>query len=175
METKNNIQISKNFENKTVHISREFNAPLKSVWDAYTTSELLDQWWAPKPWKAETKTMKFVEGGIWLYAMVGPDGSKHWARMDFKKIDPYKNYIGEDAFADENGNVNKELPLTKWKNVFTETENGTRVEYFLQFDTTEDLEKLIEMGFEEGVTIASNGLEELLAIKMAAPETIKTK
>ncbi len=46
-------------ENKTITIKREFAAELPLVWDAYTKSEILDKWWAPKPWKARTKTMEF--------------------------------------------------------------------------------------------------------------------
>lgn len=38
-------------ENKTIHIKREFNANLELVWQAWTTAELLDQWWAPKPYQ----------------------------------------------------------------------------------------------------------------------------
>lgn len=162
METKNKMEVVKNLQNKSIHISREFNAPLKTVWRAYTESELLDQWWAPKPWRAETKTMNFKEGGFWLYAMVGPDNTRHWGRMNYKVINPYKNIEGGDGFCDEHGNMNTELPLTKWNNIFTETAAGTKVEYELIFDTEEDLQKIVEMGFEEGVKIASEGLAELL-------------
>ena len=35
---------------KSVYITREFNAELSLVWDAFTKPELLDQWVAPKPW-----------------------------------------------------------------------------------------------------------------------------
>jgi len=44
---------------KTVFITREFNAPLSLVWDAFTKQELLDQWTAPAPYKAKTKYMNF--------------------------------------------------------------------------------------------------------------------
>ena len=33
----------------TVLISKEFSAELSLVWDAFTRQEILDQWWAPKP------------------------------------------------------------------------------------------------------------------------------
>jgi uncharacterized protein YndB with AHSA1/START domain len=74
----NKTQIAKDFKQKSITVSREFDAPLASVWRAYTETELLDQWWGPAPWHAETKTMNFVPGGYWLYAMVSPDGQKHW-------------------------------------------------------------------------------------------------
>jgi uncharacterized protein YndB with AHSA1/START domain len=61
-----------NKDNNNIKISREFAANISLVWDAYTKSDILDKWWAPKPWKARTKKMDFREGGSWLYAMVGP-------------------------------------------------------------------------------------------------------
>ena len=86
-------------ENSTIKVKREFAAPLEKVWAAWTQSELLDQWWAPKPWKARTKSMNFSVGGFWLYAMVGPDGTEHWARADYKAIASLKSFKGEDFFA----------------------------------------------------------------------------
>ena len=55
---------------KTVFISREFDADLSLVWDAFTKSEILDQWVAPKPWTSKTKYMDFKVGGRRVYAMV---------------------------------------------------------------------------------------------------------
>ena len=39
---------------KEVLITREFNAQLSLVWDAFTKQEILDQWWAPKPWASKS-------------------------------------------------------------------------------------------------------------------------
>ncbi len=58
--------ISKDAANKKLIVVREFDAPLEEVWKAWTDSNILDKWWAPKPWKAKTKTMDFREGGLWL-------------------------------------------------------------------------------------------------------------
>jgi uncharacterized protein YndB with AHSA1/START domain len=57
-------------------VTREFDANSDLVWKAWTTAELLDQWWAPKPYRAETKSLDFREGGVWLYAMVSPENEK---------------------------------------------------------------------------------------------------
>ncbi|HYG14458.1 MAG TPA: SRPBCC domain-containing protein, partial [Bacteroidia bacterium] len=76
---KNNLLMDFNVDkaNRKIKVTREFAAPLSQVWEAWTNSQVLDQWWAPKPWKAKTKTMNFTEGGYWLYAMVGPEGEEH--------------------------------------------------------------------------------------------------
>jgi uncharacterized protein YndB with AHSA1/START domain len=155
--------VIKDLINKSLRISRIFNAPIQQVWRAYTESELLDQWWAPKPWKAETKSMNFTVGGFWLYAMVGPDNTKHWGRMNYHSINSYQNFEGEDGFCDAEGNLNLDLPVTKWNNIFTETEKGTKVEFKLLFGTEKDLQTLVEMGFEMGMTAAMDQLDDLLA------------
>ena len=65
-------------QTKTVSITKEFDAELRLVWDAYTKPELLDQWWAPKPWTSRTKAMEFEVGGRRFYAMVSPEGAERW-------------------------------------------------------------------------------------------------
>jgi len=156
-------QVTKDRENKRLVVVREFDATLPDVWRAWTERELLDQWWAPKPWKAETKTIDFREGGSWLYCMVGPEGEAHWCRVDFKTISKHKSFTGLDAFCDEKGNINQDFPTMHWKNVFSTTDSGTTVEVEIKFDTEADLEKILEMGFEEGFTSALGNLDELLA------------
>lgn len=162
METKNKTQVFKDIPAKSIRISRTFNAPLEKVWSAYTRSTWLDQWWGPAPWRAETKSMNFTAGGFWLYAMVGPENEKHWARFDFTAINTYKNFEGEDAFCDESGKPDSSFPRTKWNTVFTETPAGTQVDAILVFGTEKDLQTLVEMGFEQGISIGLDQLDALL-------------
>jgi uncharacterized protein YndB with AHSA1/START domain len=150
-------------ENARVNVEREFAAPVDKVWAAWTQSELLDQWWAPRPWKARTKSQDFREGGSWLYAMVGPEGEEHWAKTDYKKIDPQKSFSAYDAFCDENGNINTEFARSLWTNTFSEAGNTTTVSVSIQYDKYEDIEVIMQMGFKEGFTMALGNLDELLA------------
>lgn len=154
-------------ENNTITVTREFHAEISLVWDAYTKSEILDQWWAPKPWKARTKTMDFREGGFWHYAMVGPEGEEHWAWADYKNIQAEsiagkRKFTGLDAFADIDGNINKEMPQSKWDAVFTNKGEITLVELHISYDDLAQLEATIQMGFKEGLSMAMEGLDELL-------------
>lgn len=165
MITKNKTEVTKDFKQKSILITREFNAPVAMVWRAFTEKELLEQWWAPAPWKAETKSMNFKVGGYWLYAMVGPANEKHWGRMNYIAINPHKYFELEDAFCDENGTVNPELPASKGKTVFTEIPNGTRVEFKMSYPTESDLKKIVEMGFEQGITACFDQLDELFEKK----------
>jgi uncharacterized protein YndB with AHSA1/START domain len=155
-----NFSIDK--ENKKIKVEREFAAPVANVWAAWTESQLLDQWWAPKPWKARTKSMDFRVGGYWFYAMVGPDGAEHWSRIEYKSIDPLKNFSAQDAFCDPNGVINKEFPSSVWTNTFRETSNSTIVTVEIQHEKLSDLEMIIQMGFKEGFTAALENLDQLL-------------
>jgi uncharacterized protein YndB with AHSA1/START domain len=163
MITMKETKIVKDASNKALRVTREFDAPPNIVWNAWTQSEILDQWWAPKPWKARTKSMDFREGGFWLYAMLGPDGEQHWARADFRKILTLKSYDLTDAFCDENGVVDASSPHMDWHVQFVQTADGTTVSIDITFESEADLQKIVEMGFKEGFTAAHGNLDELLA------------
>ena len=151
-------------ESNKIQVIREFAAPVSRVWKAWTQQELLDQWWAPKPWTAQTKEMDFREGGKWIYAMVSPEGEKHWARTDFQSVKTLVSFTGLDAFVDEKGNKNTGLPESTWKVEFDESSiTTTLVSVEIEYDSSEDLEKILEMGFIEGFSAALQNLDELLA------------
>src|SRR6185436_4170675 len=97
---------------KTVIITREFDADLSLVWDAYTKQEILDQWWAPKPFASRTKVMDFEVGGRRFYAMVSPEGAERWAVQKYTSITPKSNFKMFTAFADESENL--DLPGSDW-------------------------------------------------------------
>lgn len=152
-----------NKENRTIHVKREFAADVPLVWKAWTTAELLDQWWAPLPYQNKTKALDFREGGAWLYAMISPENQIHWSRFDYEKIETEKSYTGLDAFCDEAGTINADFSRMHWQNIFSKSSSGTVVNITIQVDTLATLEKIVEMGFKEGFTMGLNQLENLLA------------
>ncbi len=156
-----NFEVDK--ENRKIKVVRSFDAPLDLVWSAWTEAELLDQWWAPKPWKAETKSMDFTEGGRWIYAMVGPDGDRHHAFMDYKAIAPRKAFTAREGFAGPDGKANEAMPASTWVNTFSEKAGATSVTNDISFADPAQLETLLQMGFKEGYTMGLDNLEELLA------------
>jgi uncharacterized protein YndB with AHSA1/START domain len=150
---------------KKVFINREFDAGLSLVWDAFTKPEILDQWWAPKPFLSKTKFMDFKVGGRRFYAMVSPEGQERWSIQKYTSITPKTNFKLLNAFADKD--ENPELPGSEWDLSFSE-ENGrdsdraTKVSVTIYNESLERLEKMIEMGFKEGFSITLKSLEDLL-------------
>ena len=145
---------------KTVFITREFDAELSLVWDAFTKKEILDQWTAPEPYKAKTKHMNFVVGGRRFYAMVGPDGQEKWAIQKFTSITPKTNFKMYNAFADKD--ENPELPGSEWDYNFSEQNGITTVSITVYNESFERMERLLE-GFKLGFTATLKQLEGLLA------------
>ena len=151
---------------KTVFINREFAADLSLVWDAFTKQEILDQWWAPKPFLSKTKFMDFKVGGRRFYAMIGPEGQERWAIQKYTSISPKTNFKLTSNFADKD--ENPELPGSDWDLNFSEQDklNGhpmTKVSITIINDSLARMEKMIEMGFKEGFTMTLNYLDNLLA------------
>lgn len=163
MKTNLLMNFSVDKENNTITVGREFAASQDKVWTAWTTAEMLDQWWAPKPWKANTISRDFSVGGRWLYYMQGPEGERHYSFADYKSIDTGKSFTADDGFCDEKGNVNTEWPGSKWNTSFSANGDHTMVNITITFDKLEDLENTIKMGFKEGFTMAMENLDEIFA------------
>jgi uncharacterized protein YndB with AHSA1/START domain len=148
-------------QTKTVSITKEFAFERSLVWDAYTKPELLDQWWAPKPFASRTKVMDFRVGGRRFYAMVSPEGAERWVVQKYTSITPKTNFKLFNAFADENENL--ELPGSDWDLNFSEQEGTTKVSISIYNESLERLERMVELGFVEGTKMQLKNLEELLA------------
>ena len=145
---------------KSVFITREFEAELSLVWDAFTKQEILDQWWAPKPWASKTKKMEFKEGGRRFYAMVSPEGQEAWQIQDYTSISPKTNFKYLSVFADKDENPH--LPGSNWDLTFSESNGITKVSITIYNESLERMEQMIAMGFKEGFTMTLNELVTLL-------------
>lgn len=145
---------------KTVFVTKEFDAELSLVWDAFTKQEILDQWWAPKPFASKTKIMNFEVGGRRFYAMVSPEGQEHYQIQKYTSITPKTNFKYFSAFADKDENPS--LPGSDWDFTFSEQNGTTKVSITIKNDSLERMEKMIEMGFTEGFKMTLNYLEEVL-------------
>lgn len=158
----NNLQFDFKVDKSTntVLVEKEFNAELSLVWDAFTNQEILDQWWAPKPYESKTKVMEFKVGGRRFYAMVSPEGQEHWSLQQYTSITPKTNFKYTSVFADKDENPH--LPGSDWDLNFSEQNGITRVSITIYNESQERMQKMIEMGFKEGFTMTLNELGSLL-------------
>lgn len=144
---------------KMVYITREFNARLDLVWDAFTKADLLDQWLPPAPMTAKTKYQDFKVGGKRFYAMISPDGQERWAIQEYTSITPKTNFKMYNAFADKD--ENPELPGSEWDHTFSEGNGTTKVHISIYNESLERLERILD-GFTMGMKMSLSNLENLL-------------
>jgi uncharacterized protein YndB with AHSA1/START domain len=145
---------------KTVFITREFDADLDLVWEAFTKAELIDQWIAPMPMISKTKYQNFKVGGKRFYAMVSPDGNERWALQEYTSITPKTNFKMYNAFADKD--ENPELYGSEWDHNFSEENAITKVSITIYNESFERLERILD-GFTQGMKMALGNLDNLLA------------
>lgn len=151
---------------KTVTITREFDAGLDLVWDAFTKAEIIDQWSAPKPFTARTRYMDFRTGGKRFYAMVSPEGHERWVIQEYLAISPKTNFKMFNRFSDQD--ENPEPTGSEWDYTFSEANGRTTVRITIFNESLERMERMIEMGFKEGFTMTISNLDELLKTQAAS-------
>ena len=164
--SKTSLKIERPSDRELV-ISRTFNAPRVLVWQAWCQCEHLQQWWAPADWALPVCKMDFRPGGVWHYCMKGPgpDGTEmeSWGRTVFREIVEPERIVYVDAFSDAAGNVAEGMPEIAITVTFTETDGQTQVISRTEFATAADLETILQMGVEEGVTMTWDQLATYLA------------
>jgi uncharacterized protein YndB with AHSA1/START domain len=100
---------------------------------------------------------------MWLYAMIGPENEKHWSKAEYEKIKEKRILSWADAFCDEDGVENPEMPNSFWTIIFSEENGNTMVDITIQHESSADMEGQLNMGFQEGFTMGLNNLEEMLS------------
>jgi len=148
----------------TIFITREFDAGLSLVWDAFTKREILDQWGAPEPWTTQTISMDFRVGGRRFYKMISPEGQEYFSVQDFTSISPKTNFKFISGFSDKNGNINPELYGSENNLDFNEAKGVTTFRMSIKYKDLATLEMMANDRFKEGFIMTLKMLEKLLEI-----------
>ena len=152
--SKTELKIERPSEREFV-VSRTFAAPRELVWQTWSQCEHLQHWWAPAGWSVPVCKMDFRVGGTWHYCMKGPlpDGTE----MESWGLTVYQEIVAPE------GNVLLEMPKLRNTITFTVVDGQTEVTSRSEFATVADLETVIEMGMEEGMTQSWDQLAAHLA------------
>ena len=155
---------------KKITMERVFEAPRSRVWQAWTEPEQLAKWWGPRGWETTIKKFDFKPGGVWHYGMKCTDesqgewfGQTSWGIGTFKEINPEEMFSYEDAFTDESGKPNPDMPITPITNTFEETsDDKTKVISITQYSSDKDLQTVVDMGVEQGAKDTWDRLAEFV-------------
>ena len=128
---------------RTLTIERIFNAPLPVVWDAWTQSDHIVRWWAPKGMDVQVITHDFRPGGTWKYAMVMPDGNAFLSEGVYQEIVQHEKIVSSADFK----------PMTEGVELHTYfAADGAKTKFTFQVShpTPEYCQQQKEMGFYKG-------------------------
>ncbi len=84
-------------------ITRYFTSSKDVVYNAFTTSESLQQWWGPAGFEMEVKTFEFYPEGIFHFVLKNKDGMEMWAKWIFKEIKEESKLQFINCFSNEAG------------------------------------------------------------------------
>lgn len=155
--------VTKDAEALTMTVVAEFDAPVRRLWDAYLDPRQLERFWGPPTYPAGFTRHDGCVGGRSEYAMTGPDGDVSRGYWEWIAVDEVKGFEVRDGFAGADGTANQQLPTQRMVFAFEATPNGSRVTTTTYFNSVTDLEKLLAMGMEQGMTEAMGQMDAVLA------------
>ncbi len=153
-------------ENELI-ITRMFNAPIDMVWDAWTSTELISEWWGPKGYHTVVKENDFRPGGRWEFVMVDGQGNEYPAIGVYKEIVKHKKISSTDEFG-EDFKAKTEIDLPKillFTGLFEEVGDQTKITLIYEHATEADKLKHLNMGMEQGWNSSLDKLVEFLEKK----------
>jgi uncharacterized protein YndB with AHSA1/START domain len=156
-------RIDKDFDNLTLTLVADFDAPTERVWQLWADPRKLERWWGPPSHPATVEDHDLTPGGDVTYFMTGPDGQKYRGWWRVTSVDPPKSVEFTDGFADQDGKPAADMPTTTVQMRLTEHDGGTRMELRSVFDSLEQMEQLVRMGMVEGLEQAVGQMDALLA------------
>ena len=154
--------VDKDFDNLTLTLIADFDAPVDRVWELWADPRKLERWWGPPTYPSTFEEHDLSPGGEVSYFMTGPDGDKPRGWWRVTSVNPPTSLEFTDGFADENGNPAPDMPVSTVTMRLTEHDGGTRMELRSAFESREQMEQLVEMGMEEGLRQSIGQMDALL-------------
>ncbi|WP_062077125.1 SRPBCC family protein [Demequina globuliformis] len=155
--------VEKDLDALTMTVTAEFAATRERLWEAYTDPRQLEKFWGPVEWPATFTRHDVFPGGRSEYYMTGPDGERSGGFWEFLAVEPGRSFEVRDGFAGDDGAENTDMPDMRMTFEFEATDAGSRLITTTYFGSLEQLEQLIGMGMEEGMTSAMSQIDAVLA------------
>ena len=144
---------------REIVISRVFNAPRELVFDAWTDTKNIGQWWGPNGFTNTIHEMDVRPGGVWRFVMHGPDG------VDYKNKIVYLEIVKPERLVYTHGSGEAGDP-GQFHVTVTFAEQGGKTELTMRslFESAAERDKVVEeYGAIEGGNQHLDRLAEYLA------------
>lgn len=157
------ISCTPNEEQLSLTLTAEFRASAHDVWDLWNDPRKLERWWGPPTYPATFTELQLVDGGRAAYFMTGPDGEKMGGQWDISAARPTSTIEFADFFADEQGNRSDSMPTTHTVVTISENDGVTQMVIRGRFDSVDGMRQLMEMGMTQGLSMAVEQIDAILA------------
>jgi uncharacterized protein YndB with AHSA1/START domain len=157
------ISSTKNLEALSFTLIAVFDADVKRVWQIWEDPRQLERWWGPPTVPATFEQLDFEPGGKAAYYMTGPDGTKARGWWRITSIQAPNRLEFDEGFADENGDQVEAMGAAHATVTLEEIGDRTRMTVLSAFESEEQMNKMVEMGMEEGMREAAGQIDAILA------------
>src|SRR5262245_23609929 len=157
------IAVEKDPTTCTMCITAEYDAPVEQVWRLWSDPRLLERWWGPPTYPATVDAHDLSAGGRVAYHMTGPDGDQPRGWWEFLVVEPPHRLEFEDGFADADGSPDPDMPTVRIRVDIESVAAGARMSVTTTFPSADAMEKLLEMGMDEGMSLAIGQIDGILA------------
>ena len=157
------INVDVNTEAKTLTVTAHFDASIEQVWELWANPRKLEKWWGPPTYPATVVDHDLTVDGRVTYFMTSPEGDKHHGWWRIVSVEAPTALAFEDGFADADGTPNPEMPITMaCVAIGPRREGGTQMALTSTFPSAEVMAQMVEMGMQEGITLAMGQMDGLL-------------
>jgi uncharacterized protein YndB with AHSA1/START domain len=140
-------------------ITREFDAPRRAVYKAFTTPELVRRWWNAKRGEVTLADIDLRVGGRWRYVMVTEAGFEVGFHGTYREIVPNERLVYTEIYEGVPGGGEDEAALNTV--TFAENDGRTVVTTLVDAPSQEVRDAIINSGMEAGMQDAMDLLEEV--------------
>jgi uncharacterized protein YndB with AHSA1/START domain len=145
-----------------IRITRDFDAPKRLVYKAWTTPELVKRWWNAKRGEVTVAEIDLRVGGKWRYAMVTPDGFEVAFHGEYREIVPNERLVTTEIYEGVPEGVSEEDAATLNTATFEEADGRTRLTIVVQAKNKASRDAIVESGMEAGLQDALDLAEEVV-------------
>jgi len=142
-------------EDTQILITREFDAPARLVYRAWTTPELVRRWWSGDRGEMTSAEIDLRVGGTWRFVMKANAGFEVAFHGEYREIVPAGRIVSTEVFE---GMPDAEALSTI---TFTEADGRTTMSILVQHSSQEHRDAHINSGMEDGMQEALDRLEEV--------------
>ncbi len=163
------VKVTKDLENKTVVIEYVTAGSVEQVWRYYAEKDLFEKWWGPEGWETTAKEFDFRVGGKIHYDMHCVDKNQgewydqhSWGVMNILEIEEGRSIRFEDAFSDETGEVDSNMPTMQTSVELVDVDGKAKLVTRTVGNSAEEVEQLLKMGMVEGWSSQLEKLDSLI-------------